>query len=136
MRTSKNVTTTDIGRFGEDAAAKYIQKQGFRILERNFHSGHNEIDIIAENKDLVVFFEVKTRTVNPLSSGYYGSPASAVTYSKQRRTIEAARAYLYMKNVKKQPRFDVIEVYLSKSPLSANQTVEKIEHMESAFISR
>jgi hypothetical protein len=41
-----------------------------------------------------------------------------------------------MKNVKKQPRFDVIEVYLSKSPLSANQTVEKIEHMESAFISR
>ena len=136
MRTAKNITTTDIGRFGEDAASKYIQKHGFRILERNFRSGHNEIDIIAENKNFVVFFEVKTRTANPLSNGYYGVPSTAVTYSKQRRTIEAARAYLYMKDVKKQPRFDVIEVYLSKTPLSANHVVEKIEHMESAFIAR
>ena len=54
--------TTEIGRYGEDMAAKLLRKKGYKILERNFRAGHNEIDIIAQNKDYTVFVEVKTRS--------------------------------------------------------------------------
>ena len=130
----RELTTTEIGRFGEDEAAKHLRKNGFRILERNFRASHNEIDIIAENKDALVFVEVKTRT--PAKDGtYFGTPAEAVTYSKQKRTIAAARAYLYKSGGDKQIRFDVIEVYLERSPrFSAKPLVVKsLEHVVDAF---
>ena len=130
----KELTTTEIGRFGEDAAAKHLKKNGFRILERNFRASHNEIDIIASSKDTIVFVEVKTRT--PQRDGAdFGTPAEAVTYSKQKRTIAAARAYLYKSGCEKQIRFDVIEVYLERSPrFSAKRlTVKSLEHIVDAF---
>ena len=130
----RELTTTEIGRFGEDAAAKHLKKIGFRILERNFRASHNEIDIIAENKNTVVFVEVKTRT--PQRDGVvFGTPAEAVTYSKQRRTIAAARAYLYKSGVDKQIRFDVIEVYLERAPRFSLKplAVKSLEHIVDAF---
>ena len=123
-------TTTEIGRFGEDVAAKHLKKQGFRILERNFRASHNEIDIIAENKDTLVFVEVKTR-----HNSDFASPIEAVTPAKQRRTIAAARAYLYKSRSEKAVRFDVIEVYLERAPrFSAKAlTVKSLEHIVDAF---
>lgn len=126
----RQLTTTEIGRFGEDAAAKHLKKQGFRILERNFRASHNEIDIIAENKDTLVFVEVKTRHRSD-----FASPIEAVTPAKQRRTIAAARAYLYKSNCDKQIRFDVIEVYLESAPRYSLTplTVKSLEHIVDAF---
>lgn len=123
-------TTTEIGRFGEDAAEKHLKKLGFRILERNFRASHNEIDIIAENKDTLVFVEVKTR-----HSSDFASPIEAVTPAKQKRTIAAARAYLYKSNCDKQIRFDVIEVYLEPAPRYSlkSLTVKSLEHIVDAF---
>ena len=123
-------TTTEIGRFGEDAAVKHLRKQGFRIVERNFRASHNEIDIVAENKDTLVFVEVKTR-----HSSDFSSPIEAVTPAKQRRTIAAARAYLYKSNCDKQIRFDVIEVYLERAPRFSTKAlaVKSLEHIEDAF---
>ena len=119
--------TLEIGRIGEKASAKFLRKSRYRILNKNLHISHNEIDIIAENKEYIVFVEVKTRTVTNDSASFV--PSQAVTKEKQRRTISAARAFLSGYKKSRQPRFDVIEVYLSKE----NQKVIKINHIVNAF---
>ncbi len=130
----RDVTTTDIGRYGERVAAEYLKKNGYKILEQNNKQSHNELDIIAADKDYLVFVEVKTRSVYQEDMySPYGSPASAVTKDKQRRTLAAARSYM-VKNrtvghTKKQPRMDVIEIYLDKY----TQKVIKINHIIDAF---
>ena len=52
-------STRDIGRIGERIAARYLRRHGFRILEKNRHQGRNELDIVAANKELILFVEVK-----------------------------------------------------------------------------
>ena len=129
----KKPTTTDIGRFGENVAVDYLKKQGLRIVCRNFRAGKNEIDIIAEDRECLIFVEVKARSGVGAYAYDYGTPASAVTYAKRKRTIEAARAYLYKKPTDKTPRFDVVEIYLDKTEFAAQPQVLKIEHLCDAF---
>lgn len=125
------MTTTDIGRYGEELAARYLKKNGYRVIERNNHQSHNEIDIIASNKECIVFVEVKTRSVGEDLYSDYGPPSSAVTSQKQKRLICAAKGYLLKnrKYYKKQPRMDVIEVYLSRT----DGKLLKINHFIDAF---
>ena len=121
----------DIGIFGEDVAAKLLKKKGYKIIGRNVHMSHNEIDVIAKNKTFLVFAEVKTRTVDSNLSSPYGTPAEAVNKAKQLRVIKAATDYIRLnpKKVKTlQPRFDVIEVYVDKTG-----DVLKTNHFEDAF---
>lgn len=127
------MTAAEIGRRGEKEAARLLKKKKYKILLQNLHLSHNEIDIIAASKRerLILFVEVKTRTVNADLYSPFGSPASAVTKDKQNRTITAARDFL-RKNPKfsdYQPRLDVIEVYVDKTTFD---TV-KINHIENAF---
>lgn len=137
MKTNKSqpikMTAAEIGRRGEKEAARLLKKKKYKILLQNLHLSHNEIDIIAASKRerLILFVEVKTRTVNADLYSPFGSPASAVTKDKQNRTITAARDFL-RKNPKfsdYQPRLDVIEVYVDKTTFD---TV-KINHIENAF---
>ena len=125
--------TVDIGRLGEDQAARFLKKNKFKIIERNLHVSHNEIDIIAISKKqrIIAFVEVKARTVGKDLYSPFGTPASAVTKEKQRRTIEAARGYLRSneKYFDFQPRFDVLEIYLDREDMK----VLKINHIENAF---
>lgn len=125
--------TKDIGNIGEAAAARFLRKQRYKIIGRNVHISHNELDIVAVNKKqkVVVFAEVKARSVEKDLYSKFGTPASAVTKSKQQRTVSAARSYLQTnKKIQGlQPRIDVIEVYLSKEDLK----VLKINHIENAF---
>ena len=125
--------TVDIGRLGEDQAARFLKKNKFKIIERNLHVSHNEIDIIAISKKqrIIAFVEVKARTVDKDLYSPFGTPASAVTKEKQRRTIEAARGYLRSneKYFDFQPRFDVLEIYLDREDMK----VLKINHLENAF---
>lgn len=127
------LTTKDIGKIGENAATKFLKKNGYKILDRNVHQSHNELDIIALNKrvGVLTFVEVKSRCVNDDLYSKFGTPSSAVTYSKKQRTLAAAAAYLSsnIKYKKYQPRLDVIEVYLNKEDLS----LIKINHIENAF---
>jgi len=129
-----DLTTTELGRFGEKAAAEYLKKKGYRILEKNFRAGKNEIDIIAANRKEIVFVEVKTRTLSALGDLPYGTPLEAVDTPKQKRTLAAASAYLYKSETERIPRFDIIEVYLThRSGLFKTLSVEKISHIEDAF---
>ena len=119
----------EIGRYGEDIACKFLKKEGYRIAARNKHESHKEIDIIALNKEYIVFVEVKTRSVDDDLFNPYGTPASAVTASKQEKLIAAARSYLRANPTNKQPRMDVVEVYLKKG----TKNVLKVNHFESAY---
>ena len=127
--------TVTIGRLGENAAVDFLRKHGYTVIERNYRAGRNEIDIIATDKDYIAFVEVKARTYRAEGDMPYGSPAEAVTYGKQRRTLAAASEYIRLHRTgDKQPRFDVIEVFLSPSPKNAGaKEVTKINHIVNAF---
>ena len=117
----------DLGKWGEQYAAEYLQKQGYLILNRDWRYGRslNDIDIICKTSDLttVVFVEVKTRT--GLS---YGKPAAAVNYAKQRKIIRTAQWYLLEKHLSDcRCRFDVIEVY------AMTAGAWKVRQIEGAF---
>lgn len=97
-----------LGNQGEQAAAEYLLQHGYRICVRNFCVPAGEIDIIASQPGLIVFVEVKTRR-----GLRCGTPAQAVTYSKQQKIIQTARWFLRQRHLGEKClcRFDVIEVY-------------------------
>lgn len=127
MKTEKRI----LGDIGEDAAARYLKKQRYRIRERNFSDTQgNEIDIVAEDREHLVIVEVKTRTYSEDNIGRFGTPSAAVDARKRRCLLHAARAYLSSNQTKKRIRFDIVEVYLSKEQ---PQTIVNIHHMPDAF---
>ena len=131
------MNTTEIGKIGEKLAARYLKKNGYKICDKNVHQSHNEIDIIAVNKVFIVFAEVKTRSVSSDGDSLpYGVPSQAVTKAKQTRLIKAANDYLLKNQSRKisnkQPRLDVIEVYLDKE----TKKLLKINHITDAFSAR
>ena len=116
-----------IGNIGEKAAAKALKKSGFKILEKNFVALGYEIDIIAKNKEFLVFCEVKTRTIGHESLNET-RPASSVTPKKQQKIISLAKYYYSRKKLGRKIRFDIIEVFVSEK-----KKVERINYLESAF---
>jgi putative endonuclease len=111
----------NLGQKGEDIAAEHLKKAGFRILFRNWKWGKHEIDIIAENKNFIVFTEVKTR-----ADDYQMHPVTAITRDKQKSIILAADGYIKKLNIDKESRFDVITV------IKSGESFE-IDHIEGAF---
>jgi len=111
----------DLGFKGEDIAVDYLKKNGFSILCRNWKWGKNEIDIIAENKDFIIFAEVKTRTED-----FMMAPVTAITREKQRAIIHAADGYVRINRIDKESRFDVITV-VKKNDVFVS------DHIENAF---
>lgn len=119
------------GDAGEDAVAQFLLDHRCSIAARNYLSyGGGEIDIIAENEARILFVEVKSRQISP-GQFRYGRPASAVTWDKQRRIISAARAYLTAHPTDKEIRFDVAEVFLTRSDPPA---ILDINYIKGAFI--
>jgi len=95
-----------LGGLGEDLAAGFLKKQGYKILERNYRTPQGEIDLIALDGGTVVFVEVKTRT-----SDAYGAPELAVNPAKQQRMVKAALGYLEQKRLHQMAcRFDVVAI--------------------------
>ena len=102
----KNFYKKLLGRAGEKRAIDFIKKKGFKILETNYKTVFGEIDIIAEEKGILVFIEVKTR-----SSDNYGNPCEAVDKRKQEKYYKTATYYLQKeKKTDAECRFDVIEI--------------------------
>lgn len=95
------------GNAGEDLACRYLEKNGYEILERNKHySRFCEIDIIAKHKNTVVFVEVKTRRTNA-----YGTPLEAITRTKYENICKGVQYYI-VENKVKSYRIDVIGITL------------------------
>ncbi|TET06377.1 YraN family protein [Candidatus Dependentiae bacterium] len=95
-----------LGNRGEKLVADKLEKQGFTILARNYRKQFGEIDLIASNKDLLIFVEVKLRSSNNIDL------AELIVPVKQRRISAAAKAYIAEKNyTNKFCRFDVALIY-------------------------
>jgi putative endonuclease len=110
-----------LGKKGEDIAADFLLKNGYEILERNWRTGRDEIDIIARKDNLLVIVEVKTR-----STDYYGEPEEAVTTKKQMFLVRATDKYVNENEIDDLIRYDIISIILK----SGNHT---IHHIEDAF---
>lgn len=113
----------ELGRIGENIIADYITKLGYKVVERNFACNQGEIDIIAKDKEKLVFIEVKTRT--DIS---YGEASEAVTNTKKRHLINSIKYYIYKQKLENQPiRIDVAEVYINKGKVKVNYIKQAIE---------
>ena len=93
------------GQRGERAAARFLQRNGFRILDKNWRHGRYELDIVAEKQGCIVFVEVRGRTLNGLQSGF-----DSIDYKKKRAIKCAANAYRRTHPGIKTYRFDVISI--------------------------
>ena len=114
-----------IGAWGEERAAKYLKKQGYRILERNYSCRFGEIDLIVSDRAYLVFVEVKLR-----KSDAFARAAEFVDCHKQNRLRMAAELWLSQHETELQPRFDVVEIYAPEGEQTKNPT---IYHLEDAF---
>lgn len=113
-------TTKNIGDFGEKIARDYLVQKGYRILDTNFRVKSGELDIVAMQRDILVFVEVKTR-----KNDFFYSAREAVNKSKQNKLQHAAREFIAAKSISfRETRFDVIEYYTQTG---------KIEHYVDAF---
>ena len=93
------------GAEGEAVARRFLEQNGVRIVEENFACPLGEIDLIAEDKDVLVFVEVKARR-----SVRFGGPAEAVHAKKQRQILRVAEAYLREHRLRVPCRVDVVAV--------------------------
>lgn len=100
--------TKKTGQAGEDLACKYLQKQGYEIITRNYRTEAGEIDIIAQKDGFLSFIEVKTRAEHTIYAAQ-----DAVTHQKQEKIKQTAQYFLMDHPCDLQPRFDVCEVYLT-----------------------
>ncbi|MBM3434762.1 MAG: YraN family protein [Bacteroidetes bacterium] len=111
----------ELGQKGEQAAAEYLVAQGYKILERNWRFGKDEIDIIAEKGNYIVIVGLKAR-----STAYFGEPEDAVDKQKRRFLIRAADKYVIQKSIDLEVRFDIVAVIFE-------QGRQTIRHIEDAF---
>ena len=110
-----------LGNKGEMLAARYLLDSGFAIHEYNWRSGHKEIDLIAKERDTLVFIEVKTRR-----NENYGDARETVTPQKMRNIVTAAEAYIKKKEIDAPIRFDIVAIV-------GNGETHEIEHIRDAF---
>ena len=111
----------DIGKEGETLACQYLVDHGYRIMDRNWHWHHYELDMVARKGNEIVFVEVKTR-----AAAYLDHPADALSLKQMRRLVAAADAYMRSRAVDLTPRFDLILVTGQKGDYEIN-------HIEDAF---
>jgi putative endonuclease len=101
----------ELGAYGEQLAARYLQDRGWQVLDRNWRCGQGELDLVARDGDCLVFCEVKTRR-----TGRFGAPVEAVSWSKAARLRRLAAAWLQEHEVRSgRVRIDVIGVLRPES---------------------
>src|SRR3989339_1354851 len=110
----------ELGLEGENTACGYLEQTGFKIVERNFRSYQGEIDIIAKDKNCLVFVEVKSYSFKSFSLPIY-----SVTKAKRSSIIYTARYYIHKNRLQNELcRFDVVAIYKK----STKETV--VEHFK------
>lgn len=108
---------TDIGKNYEEVAVKYLKKSGYKIIEQNYRLKIGEIDIIAKDKNTLIFVEVKYRQTKE-----FGTPSEFVNKQKQNKIIKTAIFYLKQNQITSDFRFDVVSI-----------CNDETEHIKNAF---
>ncbi|MFQ5963399.1 MAG: YraN family protein [Candidatus Scalinduaceae bacterium] len=107
---------------GENLAKKYLKKDGYKILKRNYICKSGEIDIVAYDKGVIAFVEVKTRL-----SDSFGTPEMSITNEKRRKIINCALHYLSTNKIEDiDYRFDVVSILFKRD--SKNPDVELLKN--------
>ena len=115
----------ELGKWGEDVAAKYLEDKGWYIRDRNWVWNHKELDLVCidEACSTLLVVEVKTRATDA-----FGDPADAVTLEKQSNTLKAANVYMKMHHLGHlNLRYDIVSV------IGTPEGGHRVEHMEDAF---
>ena len=112
----------DLGKWGEDVALAYLLDQGYRLLDRNWHQGHRDLDLIMQQDDTLVIVEVRTRRNN-----LFMDPEQTVDALKMLSLSKAANAYIRLHRISVNIRFDIVAI--TGTP-SSDFT---INHIEDAF---
>ncbi|GAA0134132.1 YraN family protein [Paenibacillus sp. YSY-4.3] len=113
------------GRLAEEAGARYLQEQGYVLLERNWRCRSGEIDMIGRKDGVIVIIEVRSRSEH---NEQFGTPAESVTPRKVKQIRETAAVYLHRTHQYNEPvRFDVLAVQMRRDEIIS------IEHIPAAF---
>jgi len=112
---------SELGIYGEGLAVNHLISKGYLIHTRNYKYDHAEVDIVAEDRGMLVFVEVKTRL-----SAYLSDPSLLISKKKQRQIIKVSDHYAREFHPEKESRFDIIMVI-------TNEKYTSIEHIEDAF---
>jgi putative endonuclease len=111
-----------LGDWGEDLACRHLESLGYKILERQWRFSKAEIDIIAMDRDVLVFAEVKTKSYN-----YYGEPEESISPQKEKLIIDGAQAYMEKIHHDWEIRFDIVSILVD------DKQVPSIRHYKDAF---
>lgn len=113
----------ELGKWGEDVAARYLENKGYRILERDWKDKHKDLDIVAVDNGCLVIVEVKTRRLNTLVA-----PELAVDYRKIKNITLATNKYVKLNCIDLPIRFDIVAI------TGSNDENCSVEHIEDAFL--
>ena len=114
-----------LGRMGEETARDYLERNGYRIIRRNYKISRGEIDIIAEKKKELHFIEVKTR-----KSDLFGAPEESVTAAKREKIRRTAQAFL---SEFKSVSFKKHDIYLDVISVRVSPDENRIQHLIGAY---
>jgi putative endonuclease len=114
------MSTIDVGRIGENAAADYLKKKGYKIIERNHRTRWFEIDIVAFKKNKLIFVEVRAK-----NGTEFGSPEDTIDYKKLGKIIKAAQGYIAFRA----PRVEMYQIDAVCVVLDGSE-IERISHYE------
>lgn len=112
----------ELGNTGEEIAVKYLEDNGYKILDINWSIGKFELDIVAKKDDWLIIIEVKTR-----STDNFEHPLDAITLKKIKNLVNGAHEYIRIHNWEGETRFDVISILPHGNDF-------RIEHIEDAFL--
>ena len=117
-----SAATQDFGELGERIAERWLRRQGWRVVQRRFRTGHRDIDFVVERDDLVVFVEVKARR-----GAEFGDPVEAVNWNKQRQLVRSASVWIDRHGRPSESyRFDVVGVLVEGERV-------RVRHVANAF---
>jgi len=121
----------EVGKLGEKAARKFLKKRGYRIREVGFRCHHGEIDIVAQQKDYLVFVEVRTK-----SNLDFGTPEESIAQAKKEKIITLALTYTSThQNLPSLWRIDVVAIELDdKSKTTRIELIENAVEQDSPFM--
>ena len=95
----------ELGKWGEDIAARFLEDEGYEILDRDWKSGHHDLDIVARDGQTLVIVEVKTRR-----NRLFGNPEESIDYKKRQSLQTAINHYVKSHATSRSLRFDVITI--------------------------
>jgi putative endonuclease len=105
----------ELGREGEERAREFLRAKGYRIIECNWRCRLGEIDLIAQDGNILVVIEVKTRRTS-----YFGNPELAVDRKKQKNIVRMADLYIRQKSLALEVRFDIISIIIGDGRCEIN----------------